>query len=97
MVHTAASQTVVSLIVAVKTGILVCGGLITYLSFKAYRNTGDKSLQALGIGFGVVTFGALIAGILDTVLDVSLALGVLIDAILTLVGFAIITYSLYSD
>ena len=97
MVHTTASGTIVSLIVAVKTGILVLGGLITYFSYKAYRNTGEESLRALAVGFGVITFGALLAGILDTVLDVSLAVGVLIDAVLTLLGFAVITYSLYTD
>lgn len=97
MVHTAASPAVVSLIVAVKTAILVFGGLITYFSYKAYRNTGEGSLRALSIGFGIVTFGALLAGVLDALLDISLALGVLIDAVLTLIGFAVITYSLYSD
>lgn len=97
MVHTTASQTVVSLIIAVKTGILVLGGLITYLSYKAYRNTGERSLRALTIGFGIITFGALLAGVLDTLHNISLALGVLIDAVLTLIGFAVITYSLYSD
>jgi hypothetical protein len=35
--------------------------------------------------------------VLDALLDISLALGVLIDAVLTLIGFAVITYSLYSD
>jgi hypothetical protein len=97
MVHTTASQTVVSLIIAVKTGILVLGGLITYFSLKAYRRTGERSLRALGVGFGIVTFGALVAGILDAILGVSFAVGVLVDAALTLLGFAVITYSLYSD
>lgn len=97
MVHTTASQTVVTLIVAVKTGILVLGGLITYLSFKAYRRTGERPLRALAAGFGIVTFGALVAGVLDAILGTSLAVGVLVDATLTLIGFGIITYSLYSD
>ena len=97
MVHTTASPAVVSLIVAVKTAILVFGGLITYFSYKAYRNTGERSLRALAIGFGIITFGALLAGVLDVLLNTSLALGVLIDAVLTLLGFAVITYSLYSD
>jgi hypothetical protein len=97
MVHTTASPTVVSLIIAVKTGILVLGGLITYFSYKAYRNTGEDSLRALAVGFGIITFGALLAGVLDTILDVSLALGVLVDAALTLLGFAVITYSLYTE
>ncbi|WP_380678331.1 DUF7521 family protein [Salinigranum sp. GCM10025319] len=97
MVHTAASGTVVSLIVAVKTSILVLGGLITYFSYKAYRNTGERSLRALAVGFGIITFGALLAGVLDAILGVSLAVGVLVDAVLTLLGFAVITYSLYTD
>jgi glycerol uptake facilitator-like aquaporin len=97
MVHTTASPTVLSLIVAVKTAILVLGGLITYFSYKAYRNTQQGSLRALTIGFGIITFGALLAGVLDTILNVSLALGVLVDAALTLLGFAVITYSLYTE
>lgn len=97
MVHTTASQTVVSLIIAVKTGILVLGGLITYFSYKAHRRTGDGSLRALALGFGIITLGALTAGILDAILGVSFAVGVLVDAVLTLVGFAVITYSLYTD
>jgi hypothetical protein len=97
MVHTTASPTIVSLLVAVKTAILVLGGLITYFSYKAYRNTGEGSLRALALGFGIITFGALLAGGLDVLLNVSLALGILIDAVLTLLGFAVITYSLYAD
>ena len=97
MVHTTASGTIVSLIVAVKTGILVLGGLITYFSYKAHRRTGDGSLRALALGFGIITIGALTAGILDALLGVSFAVGVLVDAALTFLGFAVITYSLYSD
>jgi hypothetical protein len=97
MVHTTASGTVVTLIVAVKTGILLLGGLITYFSYKAYRNTGQRALWALAVGFGIITFGALLAGVLDALLDVSLAVGILVDAALTLLGFAVITYSLYTD
>jgi hypothetical protein len=96
MVHTTASQTVVSLIVAVKVGILVFGGLITFFSYKAFQNTGDRALRALALGFGIITFGALLAGVLDAILGVSFAVGVLVDAVLTLVGFGVITYSLYS-
>ena len=73
--------------VVVKTGILVLGGLITYFTAKAHRRTGDPSLRALAVGFGVI----------DTLVDASLAGGVLVDATLTFVGFAVITYSLYVE
>ncbi|ELZ91612.1 hypothetical protein C440_14899 [Haloferax mucosum ATCC BAA-1512] len=96
MVHTA-SPTVATFIIIVKTGILVLGGLITYFSFKAYRNTGSPALRALAIGFGIITTGALLAGASDVLLSVDLATGVLIDSILTFLGFAVITYSLYVE
>ncbi|ELY27156.1 YapH protein [Haloferax volcanii DS2] len=85
------------MIIVVKTGILVLGGLITYFSYKAYRNTGAASLRALALGFGVVTLGAMLGGALDVILNVNLATGLLIDSVLTLIGFAVITYSLYVD
>ncbi|MFA1611126.1 DUF7521 family protein [Halobellus rubicundus] len=97
MPHTTASASIATGIVVVKTGILVLGGLITYFSLKAYRNTGTRALRALAIGFGIITLGALLGGTMDFILGVDLATGILIDAALTFVGFAVITYSLYAD
>ncbi|MFC6872305.1 MULTISPECIES: DUF7521 family protein [Halobellus] len=97
MVHTGTSASIATGIVVVKTGILVLGGLITYFSMKAYRKSGSRSLRALGIGFGIITLGALLGGTLDFILGVDLATGLLIDAILTFVGLAVITYSLYAE
>ncbi|MFK5603100.1 MULTISPECIES: hypothetical protein [unclassified Haloferax] len=97
MGHLTTSPTIATMIIVVKTGILVLGGLITYFSYKAYRNTGAASLRALALGFGVVTLGAMLGGALDVILNVDLATGLLIDSVLTLIGFAVITYSLYVD
>lgn len=84
-------------IVIAKTIILLLGGAIAYIAFKAYRRTGVRSFRTLGIGFGVITFGALLAGIADQLLSVSLEMGVLINSILVAIGFAIILYSLYLE
>ena len=97
MGHLTTSPTIATFIIVVKTGILILGGLITYFSYKAYRRTGSPALRALALGFGIVTFGALLAGAFDVLLNIDLATGVLIDAILTFIGFAVITYSLYVD
>ena len=84
-------------IMVVKTAILLLGGGITYTAYKAYRSTGDRSLRALALGFGTVTLGALLGGIADQVLSVSLEMGVLINSFLVAIGFAIIMYSLYLE
>jgi hypothetical protein len=97
MAHTTTPAGIATGIIVMKTGILLLGSLITYFSLKAYRNTGSRSLRALGIGFGIITFGALLGGTFDFVLGVSLATGLLIDAVLTFVGLAVITYSLYTE
>lgn len=84
-------------IVVVKTVTLLLGGGITYIAYKAYRRTGAPSLRALGVGFGVITCGALLAGIADQLLSVSLEMGILINSVLVAIGFAIIMYSLYLE
>ncbi|MFC6987631.1 hypothetical protein ACFQJD_00855 [Haloplanus sp. GCM10025708] len=84
-------------IVVVKTVILLLGSGITYIAFRAYRRTGTPSLRVLGIGFGIITLGALLAGIAHQVLSVSLEMGILINSILVAIGLAIIMYSLYLE
>lgn len=79
----------------VKTLILLTGGIITYYAFKAYRRTNLRSLGALTLGFGLVTLGVLLAGLLSELLGVPLGIGILVESVLTLLGFLVIAYSLY--
>jgi len=81
-------------IIVAKTAILVLGGSITYYALRAYGRTGNRSLRALGIGFGVVTVGALIGGVSHQIIGSSLAVGIAINSLLTAIGFAVIVYSL---
>ncbi|SEO96880.1 hypothetical protein SAMN04487948_10956 [Halogranum amylolyticum] len=91
------SAAVATAIVIAKTGILVLGGLITYFSYRAYQRTGARPLRLLAVGFGIVTFGSLLGGVLDQIVGIELATSVLIDSLLTLVGFVVIFYSLYAE
>ena len=91
------SQTTSIAIIIIKTVILVLGSSIAYIAYKAHQRTAAPSLRALSFGFGVVTIGALFAGLAHQVLGVSLQTGVLINSFLTALGFWIIMYSLYID
>jgi hypothetical protein len=85
-------------IVAFKTITLGIGALISYFTLKAYRRTGAPQLRALTVGFAVVTLGALMAGVLDQLaagLGRNVALAV--ESLFTMVGFAVILYSLYVE
>lgn len=86
---------IIIIIIAIKTLILLLGGLITYLSYTAYRRTEARSLRALAIGFGFITLGAFLGGAADQLSGVSILMGLLIDTTLAGVGFIIITYSVY--
>ena len=88
--------TTTTLIIGFKTLTLVLGGLITYLAYRAYRRTRSRSLGALALGFGIVTLGTFLAGIVDQVLDAGFQVGLLIESALIAFGFLIIVYSLYT-
>jgi len=82
-------------VVALKTITLLLGGLVTYLALKAYRRTGAQPLRYLSIGFGIVTLGTFLAGIVDQVLGAGIQLGLIVESALVALGFAVIVYSLY--
>ncbi|WP_255151790.1 DUF7521 family protein [Halorarius halobius] len=85
------------LIVALKSLTLVLGGLITYYSYRAYKRTGAQALRALAIGFGIVTFGALLAGAADQFLPLEQTIALAVESAFTAAGFAVIVYSLFVE
>lgn len=84
-------------IIAVKTVILLLGSGVTYIAYKAYRRTGTPSLRVLALGFGIITLGALLAGIAHQIFGVSFEAGILINSLLVALGLAVILYSLYLE
>lgn len=86
-----------SLVVLLKTLTLVLGGTITYLSYKAFHRTRSPALRSLTIGFGLITLGALLAGVADQIIGLQTDFALVVESALTAVGFAVIVYSLYVD
>ncbi|WP_255199020.1 DUF7521 family protein [Halorarius litoreus] len=90
-------SSIASAIIVVKTVILLLGGAITYIAYRAYRRTHSASLQMLGIGFAVITLGAFLTGGATLLFTLSLEAGVLINSIFVAVGLAVIMYSLHLE
>ncbi len=82
-------------LMVVKTLLFVVGSIITYFAFKAYRRTRQPALGYLTAGFGLVTLGFVLAGMVHEVLNIGLTVGILVESLLVLAGFTIIAYSLY--
>ena len=74
--------------------ILLLGGIVVYYALKSYRRRKSSAMLLLGAGFAFVTIGAVLAGILFELLDVSLITVVSIQSAFQVVGFFIIVYSL---
>lgn len=83
------------IIIGLKTATLLIGGFITYAAASAARKTGWTGLSYLAVGFGIVTFGSLLAGIADQLLLINTHDALIVENALTAVGFAVIGYSLY--
>lgn len=86
------------LLTALKTITLLIGATITFFSYRAYRRTNVPALRALTIGFGIVTLGSLLAGVVDRfIADLGRESAIVVESALTAVGFAVILYSLYVE
>lgn len=83
-------------LVAAKTATLVFGGALTVLSYKAYRRTGSPALRALALGIGLLMAGAIVGGLLHQVVGLGLEESVSVQSVVTAVGFAVMTYSLFA-
>jgi hypothetical protein len=88
--------TVTTLIIGFKTASLVLGGLITALSFRAYRRTVARSLFLLSVGFGIITFGTVFAGFVHQFQLTTFETSLLIESALLALGFLVVVLSLYT-
>jgi divalent metal cation (Fe/Co/Zn/Cd) transporter len=92
------SPHVSSTVVVLKTLTLILGGSITYYAFKAYQRTGSQALRALATGFGVITLGAIAAGIVDQLLPfLGPSVALIVESLFTTLGFGVILYSLFIE
>lgn len=85
------------LLVVAKAATLTFGTLLTYFSYRAYRRTNSGALRALTVGIGLVTAGAILGGALHQIADLPLELSVSVQSVFTAAGFAVLTYSLYTE
>lgn len=86
-----------ALLIAAKTVTLVCGAVLTVLTYRAYRRTRAPAMRALMVGIGLITAGALLAGTLHQFVGLGVTTSAAIQSVFTAVGFAVLTYSLYTE
>lgn len=87
-------ETTTAVLIGVRLIVLTLGLLITYYSFEAYRRTGTYYMQNAAIGFGIITLGVFIEGVLFELGGLNLAVVHIIESIAIGIGFLVLLFSL---
>ncbi|WP_435119973.1 DUF7521 family protein [Halolamina sp. C58] len=87
-------DTTTMLLVFVRLLVLVLGVLITYYSLQAYRRTGTPYMRNATLGFGIITVGVFIEGVLFEFGGFDLAVVHIIESVAIGLGFLVLLISL---
>lgn len=86
---------IATVVVFAKAVVLPLGVGITFFAYRAYRRTGAAAMRSFALGFAVLTLGSVLGGGLDRLAGVGVDVGLLVNSVLTAVGFVILARSLY--
>lgn len=81
-------------LVLVRLVVLGLGLLITLYSVKAYRRTRERYMRDAALGFGVITLGVFIEGVLFEFGGLDLAIVHIVESVAIGLGFLILLRSL---
>jgi len=75
--------------------IVLFGTILVYLGLKGYKRTRSRDMIFLSLGFALITAGSVAAGILFEFLGFQLVDVSIVEAIMVIVGFGSLIYSVY--
>lgn len=93
-VHPDAPEWVRILLAISRLGLLALGLAVTAISYRAYRRSGVHYLRTAAIGFGVISVGVFIEGLLFEVVELNLAVVHIVESVAIGIGFLILLQSL---
>lgn len=81
---------------SIKLVTVALGVVVVYLGWKAFRTSRTRPLLWLTVGMFIMTMGAVSEGIAYQGLQWTIGESHIFEAIVTLVAFGVLVYSLYS-
>lgn len=83
-----------TVLVLVRVAVLGLGLLITFYSLRAYRRTRAPYMRDASVGFGVITLGVFIEGVLFEIGGLDLVVVHIVESVAIGLGFLILLFSL---
>lgn len=93
-VHPAGPEWVRLLLVATRLAVLALGLAVTAISYRAYRRTGTPYLRTAAVGFGIISVGVFVEGVLFELVGLDLALVHVVESLAIGLGFLVLLRSL---
>jgi hypothetical protein len=78
-----------------EVAIVAMGGLLVYVSARAYRREKSKSMLAMSLGFAVIVVGSVIEEVFLEVLGYQMVEAHTLENLAVAVGLMILVYSIY--
>lgn len=88
-------ETTLLILRIVKIALLGLGGSIAYLAWTGWRRSRDRTMLYLSVGFGLVTAGVLLQGLMFEFASVGPFAADLVSSVVVLGGFGAILWSLH--
>jgi hypothetical protein len=81
------------ILIAARITVLLLGVATTAISFRAYRRTKARYLRDATLGFGVMTFGVFVEGVLYQLTPIGLTQVHIIESVAIGLGFVVLLRS----
>ncbi|RDZ44563.1 hypothetical protein C5B91_20535 [Haloferax sp. Atlit-10N] len=82
-------------LIVAKLVTMVLGFLIAYQAYRGYRRSNSQSMLYLAVGFAIISFGAIVEGILFDVVGLTLHNAGTVATTIVAIGMLTILYALY--
>ncbi|MBX0324978.1 hypothetical protein DVK05_15380 [Halorubrum sp. Atlit-8R] len=82
-------------LIVAKLVTMVLGFVIAYQAYRGYRRSNSQSMLYLAVGFAIISFGAIVEGILFDVVGLTLHNAGTVATTIVAIGMLTILYALY--
>ena len=82
-------------LIVAKLVTMVLGFLIAYQAYRGYRRSNSQSMLYLAVGFAIISFGAIVEGILFDVVGLTFHNAGTVATTIVAIGMLTILYALY--